>query len=142
MCVCVCVCIVPQEWCLSDDIWIPNEMQSKGITNFRPISLLNVEGNSCLPYDNLSGEQSLYEYICTEGWDLGFTGCFEHSQMIWNSILPAKRNKTELHVIWFDFANAYGSVQHHLIQIALDFFNFPRKVGKIIMKFSLHEIYC
>ena len=35
--------IVPQEWCLADGIWIPKEMQSKGITNFRPISLLNVE---------------------------------------------------------------------------------------------------
>ena len=36
--------IVPQEWCLADGIWIPKEMQSKGITNFHPISLLNVEG--------------------------------------------------------------------------------------------------
>ena len=36
--------IVPQEWCLADGIWIPKEMQSKGITNFRPISLLNVQG--------------------------------------------------------------------------------------------------
>ena len=36
--------IVPQEWCLADGIWIPKEMQSKDITNFRPISLLNVEG--------------------------------------------------------------------------------------------------
>ena len=36
--------IVPQEWCLTNGIWIPKEMQSKGITNFRPISLLNVEG--------------------------------------------------------------------------------------------------
>ena len=36
--------IVPQEWCLADGIWIPKEMQSRGITNFRPISLLNVEG--------------------------------------------------------------------------------------------------
>ncbi len=26
--------IVPQEWCLADGVWIPNEMQSKGITNF------------------------------------------------------------------------------------------------------------
>ena len=36
--------IVPQEWCLADGIWIQKEMQSRGITNFRPISLLNVEG--------------------------------------------------------------------------------------------------
>ena len=36
--------IVPQEWYLADGIWIPKEMQSRGITNFRPISLLNVGG--------------------------------------------------------------------------------------------------
>ena len=36
--------MVPQEWCLADGIWIPKEMQSRGITNFCPISLLNVEG--------------------------------------------------------------------------------------------------
>ena len=56
------------------------------------------------------------------------------SQMIWNSI-AAKRDKTELHVIWLDLANAYGSVLHHLIRMAPDFFNFPSKVGEIIMKY-------
>ena len=45
----------------------------------------------------------------------GFSGCLELSQMIWNSILSAKRDKTELHIIWLDLANAYGSVLHHLI---------------------------
>ena len=65
----------------------------------------------------------------------GFPGCLEHSQMIWNSILAAKRDKTELHVIWLDLANAYGSVPHHFIRMVLEFFNFPSKVGEIIMKY-------
>ena len=52
--------------------------------------------------------------------------------MIWNSIISAKRGKTELHVIWLDLANAYSSVPNHL---ALDFFNFPCEVGKITMKY-------
>ena len=42
--------IVPHEWCLADGIWIPKEMQSKGITNVRPISLLNVEGKYFLEF--------------------------------------------------------------------------------------------
>ena len=45
------------------------------------------------------------------------------------------RKETELHVIWLDLTNAYGSVRHHLIRIALEFFNFPSKVGEIIMKY-------
>ena len=65
----------------------------------------------------------------------GFPGCSEHSQMIWNLILSVKRNKAELHEIWFDFTNAYGSVPHHLIRMTHEFFNFPSKVGEIIMKY-------
>ena len=42
--------IVPEECCLADGIWIPKEMQSKGITNFCPISLLNVEGKIFLEF--------------------------------------------------------------------------------------------
>ena len=66
----------------------------------------------------------------------GFLGCLEHSQMIWNSILSTKRDKTELLVIWLDLANAYSSVPHHLIRMALDFFNFPSKVGEIMKYFN------
>ena len=65
----------------------------------------------------------------------GFPGCLEHSQMIWNPILSARRDKTELHVIWLDLANACCLVPHHLIRMALEFFNFPSKVGEIIMKY-------
>ena len=51
-----------------------------------------------------------------------------------NSILSAKRHKRELHVIWLDLSNAYGSVLHQLIRMALEIFNFPSKGGEIIMK--------
>ena len=36
----------------------------------------------------------------------GFHRCLKHSQMIWNSILSAKKDKTELHVTCLDLANA------------------------------------
>ena len=54
----------------------------------------------------------------------------EHSQMIWKSILSAKRDKTEQHGIWLDLANVSDSVTHLLIRMALEFFNFPSNVGK------------
>ena len=132
--------IVPQEWCLADGIWIPKEMQSRSITNCRPISLLNVEGK--IFFEVLARHMTTFlmsnHYINTSVQKAGipgFTRCLEHSQMIWNSILSAKRDKTELHVIWLDLANAYSSVPHHLIQMALEFFNFLCKVGEIIMKY-------
>ena len=65
----------------------------------------------------------------------GFPGCLEHSLLIWNSILSVKRDKTELRVILPDLANAYSSVAQHLIRMALELFNFPIKVGEVIMKY-------
>ena len=117
-------------------------MQSKGITNFHPISLLNVEGeniflSSCLQYDKLFYEQSLNEYICPEGWDTWLpqiSGTFTNDMEL-NTLISAKRDKTEPHVIWLDLANAYDSVPRYLIRMVLDFFNFPSKVGEIIMKY-------
>ena len=115
-------------------------MQSGGITNFCPISLLNVEGK--IFFGVLARRMTTFllsnHYINTSVQKAGipgFTGCLEHPQMIWNSILSAKRDRTELHVIWLELANAYSSVPHHFIRMALEFFNFPSKVGEIIMKY-------
>ena len=116
--------IVPQEWCLADGIWIPKEMQSKCLTDFCPLSLLNVEGKIFLGI--LARRMTTFlmsnHYMNTSAQRAGipgFLGCLEHSQMIWNSILSARRDKTELREIWLDLANAYCSVPHHLIRMAL-----------------------
>ena len=131
--------IVPQELCLADCIWIPKEMQSKVITNFHPISLQNGEGK--IFFGVLAHRMTTFlmsnHYINTSVQKAGIPGFpryLEHSQMIWNLILSAKRDKTELHMIWLDHVSAYGSILHHLIWMALEFFNFPSNVGEIIMK--------
>ena len=117
-------------------------MQSRGITNFHPTFLLNIEGK--IFFGVIAHRMTTFlmsnRYINTSAQKAGipgFPGCLEHSQMIWNSILSAKRDKTELHVIWLDLANAYGLFPHHLIRMALEFFNFPRKVEEIIMKYFI-----
>ena len=112
--------IVQQEWCLTDGIWIPKEMQSRGITNFRTISLLNVEGK--IFFWVLARRMTTFlmsdHYINTSIQKAGIPGfprCLEHSQMIWNSILSAKRDKTELHGIWLDLANAYDKIRYEVV---------------------------
>ena len=132
--------LIPQDWCVANGIWIPKETNAKGIENFRPISLLNVEGKIFFGViakrmtDFLIGNRYIDTSVQKAGIP-GFPGCLEHSQMIWNSISLAKRNKTEMHVIWLDLANAYGSVPHELIRIALDYFNFPDKIKNIVMMY-------
>ena len=47
------------------------------------------------------------------------SGCLEHATMIWEAIQRFKSEKLNLAVVWLDLANAYGSVLHQMIQLAL-----------------------
>ena len=132
---------VAQEWCLADGVWIPKEENSIGVGSFRPISLLNVEGK--IFFGVIARRMTSFllqnKYINTSVQKAGipgFPGCLEHAQMIWNSLMTAKREKKELHVVWLDLANAYGSVPHNCIRFALKFFHIPEKVAAILMQYS------
>ncbi len=65
----------------------------------------------------------------------GFPGCVEHSAVIWEQIQRAKRERGDLHVVWLDLANAYGSVPHQLIEYALDFFYIPVCIRALVAKY-------
>ena len=58
-----------------------------------------------------------------------FPGCIEHTTMLWDQIKMANNNKdnksAELHGIWLDLENVYGSVRHQLLEIAMEFFWIP-----------------
>lgn len=52
----------------------------------------------------------------------GLSGCLEHANTIWNPLQTAKKEKTDLHVIFLDLANAFWSVSHKILWAAFDFF--------------------
>lgn len=121
---------VSKEWCMADGVYIPKEKDSKGIGQFRPISLLNVEGK--MFFAVLATRLTRYlmsnGYVDTsiqKGGVPGVPGCLEHSSMIWDAIQRAKTNRIDLHVIWLDLANAYGSVPHGLLWKALEMHHVP-----------------
>ncbi|KAF7659999.1 hypothetical protein LDENG_00290150 [Lucifuga dentata] len=77
----------------------------------------------------------LNKYIdtsCQKAGVPGFPGCVEHSAMIWEQIQTAKCEKSDLHVVWLDLANAYGSVPHQLITFALNFFHIPTPIQSLV----------
>ena len=39
-------------------------------------------------------------------------GSWEHLSMVWHALKQARAQKSNLAVIWFDIANAYGSIPH------------------------------
>ena len=128
---------IPLAWSTAATTFIPKVKDSHNITQFRGISLLNVEGK--IFFSVMARRMTSYllanNYIdtsCQKAGVPGFPGCVEHSAMIWEQIQTAKRRKLDLHVVWLDLANAYGSVPHQLITFALNFFHIPTCIKNLV----------
>lgn len=94
---------IPTAWMRAGGVLIPKEKNSSTINQFHHISLLNAEGNifSFLAH-RLAGCLEKNGYIHTtvqKAGESGFSGCLEHSPMIWNQIQAAKNDGRDLHVV-------------------------------------------
>ncbi|GFO10130.1 reverse transcriptase [Plakobranchus ocellatus] len=77
----------------------------------------------------------------------GISGCLEHATMIWDAIQRVKPQKLNLDVVWLDLANAYGSVRHKMIQLALRMYHVPEVIQVMLngyfsgfrMRFSTND---
>ena len=132
--------VVSDQWTISEGVFIPKEENAKEISQFRPISLLNVEGK--LFFGVLARRVRTYlsdnEYINTsvqKDGIQGMQGCVEHSSMVWEAIKTAKEEKRDLHVVWLDLANAYGSIPHDLVQKALQYYHIPEWVSNMVQSY-------
>lgn len=61
----------------------------------------------------------------------GFSGCVDAS-VIWYEIQVAKREGKDLHVVFLDLANAFGSVPHNLLWTAFDYFRVPPALTTLV----------
>ncbi len=59
----------------------------------------------------------------------------EHTGFLSQLIQEAKEKKGSLTVVWLDFANAYGSIPHNLIQVALDYYHIPHNIQGMITSY-------
>ena len=124
----------------ADGVYIPKEQNSSGLNQFRPISLLNVEGK--IFFSVMAGRLTKYlmenKYLdvsVQKGGIPGVAGCVEHATMIWDAIQKAKTEKKDLDVVWLDLANAYGSVPHDMIQLALEMHHVPENIRNMLRKY-------
>ena len=130
--------LIAEDWGLADGIYIPKEKNSKNLEQFQPISWLNVEGK--IFFRVIAKRMRRFvlhnKFVNTsiqKAGIPGFPGCIEHAFMLWNRIKAARDNKSsELHVIWLDLENVYGSVRYQLIEKAMDFFWIPEDIRKLI----------
>ncbi|GFO03431.1 reverse transcriptase [Plakobranchus ocellatus] len=143
---------ISKEWMTAEGVYIPKEQDSKEINQFRPISLLNVEGK--IFFSIMASRLTKYltenGYINTsvqKGGIPGVSGCLEHATMIWEAIQRAKSEKLNLDVVWLDLANAHGSVPHEMIQLALRMYHAPEIIQVMLddyfsgfrMRFSTND---
>lgn len=75
----------------------------------------------------------------THKFNLGILGCIEHLARFGTKSRHSKRKKIDLHGVWLDLANAYGSVSNKLIELLWNSFK-SQSVRNIISRYfnNLH----
>ena len=128
---------ISNSWWKAEGIFIPKEDGATSVEKFRTISLLNVEGKLyfALWADRLVSYTLANKYIDTsiqKGGVPAVSGCMEHTAILSQLIRDAKAEKKGLVVVWLDIANAYGSIPHDLIQLALRRAHVPDDFCKLV----------
>ncbi|KAK0142412.1 Retrovirus-related Pol polyprotein from type-1 retrotransposable element R2 [Merluccius polli] len=131
---------VPQQWRYAAGVWIPKEENASNIEQFRTISLLSVECKTFLKIvvNCLTGFLLKNTYIDTsvqKGEVPGIPGCIKHTGVVTQLIREAQESKGDLAVLWLDLANAYGSIPHKLVELALSRYHVPEKMRNLILDY-------
>ena len=118
---------VPINWRIAREIYIPKTEEPivSEISHFRSIALLNVEGKIFFGliakrlYDHIILKNKFIDTASQKGCMENTPGCWEHMSMVWAALKDARLAKADVSAIWLDIKNAYGSVPHQLIFLAL-----------------------
>ena len=129
--------MISESWRTAEGVFIPKEDGATSVDKFRTISLLNVEGKLyfALRADRLIHYTLANKYIDTsiqKGGVPGISGCMEHTAILSQLIREAKAEKKGLVVTWLDIANAYGSIPHSLIKLALRRAHVPEEFCNLV----------
>jgi len=119
--------VVPRAWRRACGGFIPKEKDATSISQFRPISLLNIEGKILFSF--IAQRFSIINLLKNGFTDTsvqkagisGFSGCLERINVYWKRIQSSKKERKELHVTFLDLANAYCSVPHELLWAAFEY---------------------
>ena len=92
-------------------------------------------GLLALNLTNFTLENKFIDASIQKGRIPGVSGCLEHTAILSQLIREAKQQKKNLVVTWLDIANAYGSVPHMLIDIALERCHVPATIRELIRSY-------
>ena len=130
---------VPIQWRVAEGVYIPKSTTAdeNTITDFRPISLLNVEAKmffaiSAKRLEKYLRSNNFIDTTIQKGGVCGQPGVWEHISTLWETIKDAKTCQKNLAVIWLDLANAFGSVPHGAISFALRWYHLPEPFVNLV----------
>lgn len=78
------------------------------------------------------------DYIDTsvqKGGVPGVPGCLEHTGVVTQLIREARESRGDLATLWLDLTNAYGSIPHKLVEIALTRHHVPENITNLILDY-------
>jgi hypothetical protein len=134
---------MPDSWMFAEGCFIPKEENSQELSQFRTISLLNVEGKIFLAI--MARRMTTYmlanHYIdvaVQKGGIPGVSGCLEHTGVLTQIIREVRKNKGDLAVLWLDLANAYGSIPHKLVELTLQKYHVPAQIQQLLKHYFDH----
>ena len=138
---------IPKAWRRAGGVAIPKEKDASNIDQFRQINLLNVEGKVFFSIvakrmTTYLKQNNLIDTSVQKAGIPGFSGCLEHTSMIWHQIQAAKREGRDLHVLFLDLANAFGSLPHSLIWTAFNFFQIPNTITNLVKNYFRDLQFC
>ena len=130
---------VPKMWKLAVIKLIskPGKSTTKDPSTFRPIALTSVIGKiftSILKdvlFNHLINNNYLSKSI-QKGFVSHVNGCQEHQFKLIEAIRDARLHQRSQTVIWLDLQNAFGSVEHKLIQFALSHYHCGTTMSALI----------
>ena len=127
---------VPKQWQLAIIILLLKKDNPEHPSAMRPIALLNVEGRLffTLMQTRLSRfmlDNKYWDKQVQKGFLEKVAGCIEHSELLVEALLDAKRHQRAICVSFLDLENAYGSVRHSLVQFAMSWYHIPKEVRQI-----------
>ena len=119
---------IPIQWRVASEIYIPKTVppNPSRLEDFRPIALLNVEGKLFFSLlarrleNHIIKKNKIINTSVQKGCISNLPGCWEHMSLVWEQLKSTKVKKTNLTAVWLDIANAYGSIPHQLIYLALE----------------------
>ena len=121
-------------------VFIHKKGDSNDIKNYRPITLTSTISKLFHSIINhrLCTYLSHNKYVdqtMQKGFQKGIKGCVEHSLVLSKLLDAIRKRRHSAHVIWLDIANAFGSVPHSLVTLALESLHLPQWLTRYVTAF-------